>query len=307
MRKAKTNNTGFGYLWENGVGCPIGTVPIRRVTKDDLLSLNSLDDDKYKPRGSWSTNFNDSNNPVHNDQYHYAVGRTNNTGIHYHGATMDLCITAPGVKPKQFSHSRLHIQLGNDYVQIGLAVNPVLYGDVLPRTFVYTHAGGKSCYNSHCDVGMILVRRDVPLGMPFKPVSIRGSSESHYVIFGLIKDQANGNWWLQLGDDAEEIGFWPAQRFPQSFGNKVEWGGEVFSANQPSPEMGYGFLPAASVVYDAYVKRIAILDDNFHFDQQVYHLEEFSDNIQGYGVIDSLEFKDPEEGHIIYFGGPGNI
>lgn len=48
-------------------------------------------------------------------------------------------------------------------------------------------AGGKSCYNSHCDVGMILVRQDFPLGMPFKPVSIRGSTESHYGIFGLIK------------------------------------------------------------------------------------------------------------------------
>lgn len=71
MRKTKTNSTGgFGYLWENGVGCPIGTVPIRRVTKDDLLSSNSLDDDKYKPRGSWNTTFNDSNNLVRNDQYH---------------------------------------------------------------------------------------------------------------------------------------------------------------------------------------------------------------------------------------------
>ncbi|ESQ56024.1 hypothetical protein EUTSA_v10027113mg, partial [Eutrema salsugineum] len=83
-RKGKTNNTGFGYLWENGVGCPIGTVPIRRLTKDDLLSLNSLDDDKYsKPRGSWNTTTYDPNND-------YAAGRTKDIGMRYNGATMDL-------------------------------------------------------------------------------------------------------------------------------------------------------------------------------------------------------------------------
>ncbi|CAH8276617.1 unnamed protein product [Arabidopsis lyrata] len=243
MRERKTNNTGFGYLWENGVGCPIGTVPIQRVTKDDLLRFDSFGDN-HKPRGSWNTTTYDPNSPLHPDQHHYAVARTFAPDKRFNGATMELCITAPAVKPTQFSASRLHIQLGSDFIQTGFTVNPELYKDSQPRTYVYANVSGKSCYNSNCDVGMILVRQDFPLGLALKPVSVRGAKKSEYGIFGLIKDEKNGNWWLQFGDAAEEIGFWPSSRFHQSSGNLVEWGGEVYSASLPSPEMGYGYFLA---------------------------------------------------------------
>ncbi|CAH2079097.1 unnamed protein product [Thlaspi arvense] len=288
MRKRKTNNTGFGYLWENGVGCPIGTVPIKRVTKDDILGVNLLED-QYKPRGSWNTITNDSNNVVHYDQHHYAVGRTKNIGIHHHGATMDLCLTAPKVKPTQFSSSRLHIQIGDDFIQTGFT------------------SGGKSCYNSHCDVGMVNVRQDFPMGIAMKPVSVRGALKSHYASFGVIKDQANGNWWLQFGKDADELGFWPASRFRQSFGNLVEWGGEVYSASLPSPEMGYGFPPIKRLDYDAYAKRIAVLDGNYRVDRKLDYIEEFTDNSEGYNVKAVLESRIASEGHMILFGGFGGI
>jgi len=48
-------------------------------------------------------------------------------------------------------------------------------------------SGEKSCYNSYCDVGMILVRQDIPLGMALSPVSVRGARTTHYGVFGLIK------------------------------------------------------------------------------------------------------------------------
>ncbi|XP_013615614.1 PREDICTED: uncharacterized protein LOC106321953, partial [Brassica oleracea var. oleracea] len=67
-RKRETNNTAFGYLWENGVGCPIGTVPIRRITKDDILGLNSLED-IYTPRSSYNTTTYGTSDPYY-DQHH---------------------------------------------------------------------------------------------------------------------------------------------------------------------------------------------------------------------------------------------
>ncbi|CAH2079099.1 unnamed protein product [Thlaspi arvense] len=308
MRERKKNNTanGFGYLWENGVGCPIGTVPIKRVTKDELLRLHSLDDN-YKPRGSWSTTTCDPTYDVHYDQHHYAVGRTRKKGMVYNGATMELCITAPKVKPTQFSHSRLYIQMGDDFIQTGVAVNPVLYNDNQPRVFVYTKAGAKSCYNSQCDVGMISVRQDFPMGTELKPVSIRGAKQSRYETFGLIKDQANGNWWLEFGSKAEEIGFWPSNRFGQSSGNYVEWGGEVYSASLPSPEMGYGYFLEYDIIYDAYVKHIFILDANHKFDRSVDYVESFSDDKRGYQAYNTIYSGYPDAGHIILYGGPGNI
>ncbi|KAG7542848.1 Neprosin activation peptide [Arabidopsis thaliana x Arabidopsis arenosa] len=307
MRERKTNNTGFGYLWENGVGCPIGTVPIQRVTKDDLLRLDSFGDN-HKPRGSWNTTTDNSNSVLHNDKHHFAVARSLDPTQRFNGATMELCITAPKVKPTQFSASRLHIQIGKDFIQTGFTVNPALYKDSQPRTFVYTNSGGKSCYNSNCDVGMLLVRQDFPLGTALLPVSIRGAKISHYGIFGLIKDEKNGNWWLQFGDNAEEVGFWPSSRFHQSSGNYVEWGGEVYSASLPSPEMGYGHYPVEDMRYDAYIKRITVLDGFNYIDRRVAYLEEFADNDRGYTVIDDYStHKYPKAGHIIFFGGPGNI
>ncbi|EOA34126.1 hypothetical protein CARUB_v10021627mg [Capsella rubella] len=306
MKEKKTNNTGFGYLWENGVGCPIGTVPIQRVTKEDLLRFDSFGDD-HKPRGSWNTTTNDPNNGVHYNQHHYAVTRTTELKERFHGATMELCITAPKVRPGQYSAARLHIQMGRDFIQVGSTVNPVLYKDTQPRLFAYTNiAGGQSCYNSNCNAGMILVRQDLPLGVPLVPVSIRSDKTSHYATFGLIKDQVNGNWWLQFSKTAEEVGFWPSDRFHQSFGNKVEWGGEVYKASQPSPEMGYGLFPLMDMSADAYISHITVLDTNYKIDSKMYYIEEFSDDKRGYQILGHYS-SHADLGHITFFGGPGNI
>lgn len=80
----------------------------------------------------------------------------------------------------------------------------------------------------------------------------------------------------------------------------------MFSAWLPSPQLGFGYFPTGERLYDAYIKRISILDGNFQFDQQVNYIEEFSDNTRGYGVRQTLD-KDIEMGRVIYYGGPGNI
>ncbi|XP_010435010.1 PREDICTED: uncharacterized protein LOC104718888 [Camelina sativa] len=305
MRKQNTSDAEFGYLWENGVGCPVGTVPIQRVTKEDILRLDSYGDN-HKPCGSWNTTSYDPNSPLHFDQHHFAVARTKNIGRRFHGATMELCITAPKVKPTQYSATRIHVQIGRDFIQAGLTVNPVLYKDHQPRTFVYTYAHGKSCYNSNCNTGVLVLRRDFPFGMALKPVSIRGANTSYYGSFRLVMDQKYENWWFQFGNNAVEIGLWPWYRFNQSFGNLVEWGGEVYSAFLPSPQMGYGYFPVEAVRYDAYIQNISVLDRDYNTDHNVMDLEDFSDNTQGYKVIDTRNPKH-RGGHIIFYGGPGNI
>lgn len=48
-------------------------------------------------------------------------------------------------------------------------------------------AGGQQCYNHQCDVGMISVREDYPMGMSMLPASERGAKTSYFSSFGLIK------------------------------------------------------------------------------------------------------------------------
>ncbi|KAF2543617.1 hypothetical protein F2Q68_00030646, partial [Brassica cretica] len=159
-------------------------------------------------------------------------------------------------------------------------------------------AGGQQCYNHQCDVGMISVREDYPIGMSMLPASERGAKTSYFSSFGLIK-------WFEFGTDAEEIGFWPSNLFRQSSGNYLEWGGEVFTASLPGPQMGYGIFPFEHIRYDAYVKRVAILDDNYNFDTKVDYMESFSDDNAGYKVIDFVKSEFQEAGHVIFYGGPG--
>ncbi|WZY85430.1 hypothetical protein YC2023_031814 [Brassica napus] len=56
-RREKLSKNHFGHLWENGVGCPVGTVLILRVTKTDLLRLKSLGGDSSNPRRSWNNTY----------------------------------------------------------------------------------------------------------------------------------------------------------------------------------------------------------------------------------------------------------
>ena len=79
----------------------------------------------------------------------------------------------------------------------------------------------------------------------------------------------------------------------------------MFTASLPGPQMGYGIFPFEHIRYDAYVKRVAILDDNYNFDTKVDYMESFSDDNAGYKVIDFVKSEFQEAGHIIFYGGPG--
>ncbi|KAL1197172.1 Protein neprosin [Cardamine amara subsp. amara] len=303
-RTEQINHEKFGFLWENGVGCPLGTIPIQRVTKDELLRINSFSD-KDKPQGSWNfTNYHQysvDNAPHH----HFAVARTKRREVkHYNGASMVITINDPLVKSSQFSSARMHIQIGEDYIQVGWTVNPKLYPDTKTRTFAFTKAGKNECYNSMCPVGIIMVRTDLFLGMARGPPDLRGSRQRSYDTYGLQKDKANGYWWLMF--EGEQIGFWPAKLFQQSFANSIEWGGEVYSASMLSPQMGNGYFPLWDPEFDAHICNITIVDENFKIDNSVKNIETFSDDPRGYEVHDDL-YSGLPVGHIIYYGGPGNI
>lgn len=128
-----------------------------------------------------------------------------------------------------------------------------------------------------------------------------------------IKETANGNWWLIFG--GEQIGFWPGKFFKQSTADKVEWGGEVFSASMPSPEMGNGHLPDKHPDFDAVIFNRTLFDENDKMDEWVSDTEIFTDASSygkypnGYNVIDGkdMTYSDFPVRHMIYYGGPGNI
>ncbi|CAN8325656.1 unnamed protein product [Cochlearia groenlandica] len=293
------HNNKFGHLWENGVGCPIGTVPIRRTTKEDLLRLKSFDGDIPNPRGSW----NDTFEPMTSGKssYHFAVIRTKRNTRRYNGASMTISIHTPPVQPNQISSARMLIQMGYEFVQAGWTVSPLLYGDDKSRLFVFTNAGGHACYHTRCPTGagMILVRHDLAPGLSL--------TDTYYDIdIAILKDKINQNWFLYV--EGMQTGFWPSNRFIMSSGTRVEWGGEVYSPPTiPSPPMGNGHLPVGNPKYDSYMHLITTVDENYVTDKIVEHREPYTDNDKHYRVSDATETFWRHFGHLVCYGGPGKI
>ncbi|CAH8263461.1 unnamed protein product [Arabidopsis lyrata] len=295
LQTSRANNGKFGYLWKNGIGCPIGTVPIKTIAK-------GYKPNNYKPRGSWNFTYNKYN--VDGNQHHFAVSRTKGKGKIYNGATMILSINDPKIKSLQYSSARMHVQIGDDFIQAGWTVNQKLYSDNKTRSYVYTKVGENQCYNSLCPAGIIVVSSDISLGFYLGPPSVRGSRSGVYSEFGLLKNKENGNWWLKLG--GQEIGYWPGKNFQQSFANNIEWGGEVYSASLPSPQMGNGYFPETHIEFDAVIFNITIVNENFKSVERIKNREAFSDNTRGYKVYDDIFVELPIR-NAIYYGGPGNI
>ncbi|XP_020872150.1 uncharacterized protein LOC9306411 [Arabidopsis lyrata subsp. lyrata] len=189
----------------------------------------------------------------------------------------------PKVKFPQFSSTRIHIQIGNDFIQAGWTV------------------GQNQCYNTMCPVGITMVRSDFPLGL-VEISNVRGSSTISFETFGLLKDKINDNGWLEVAK--EKIGFWPAKLFQQTSANNVEWGGEVYSASMPIPQMGCGYIPVGRVRYDSILCNITLIDENFNVDDLVKNRQAFSD-IRGYKVVNDI-YSDIPVNNIVYYGGPGH-
>ncbi|KAH7844440.1 hypothetical protein Vadar_027988 [Vaccinium darrowii] len=329
-----------------GGGCPVGTVPIRRITKGDLIrdrlasKITSLED----------------NSP----DTHYAVVRTRaNSNKKFIGAGARISVEAPNdIEYRQYSAAKMKIQNGPDSIEVGwrpfpispclppshrsntglillvvpvllngefvsdvlmspsrsipgwivrcltalgvrdrwlvgvvwLEVDPSLYGDSLTRLFIRLDAGQSHCFNTRCP-GFIIVRSDIPLDVAFDHVSYRGGP-FFYLHAYIIRDQANGNWWLEVGLDNTQIGFWPSRLFTGlgDLANHLEWGGEAFGPpGTYTPPMGRNFFPSGAAVLDASIRQILALNE-YGQTVDIDNLEEYSDNNNLYKVYDRGNF-----------------
>ncbi|KAI8007211.1 putative plant SNARE 11 [Camellia lanceoleosa] len=270
-----------------GGGCPVGTVPIRRTTKEDLI--------REKLASKIMTPADDTGGAD------YAIVETIDGPNKYSGASAVLSVHQPGVMGKQYSAGRMMIQNGPDILQVGWRVDPTLFGDSSSRLFIYTNAGQSHCFNTNCP-GFVIVDTDIPLGSVIEEVSIRGETPIEMEIY-ILQDRVNGNWWLGVANT--NVGFWPKRILGGGLANlasHAEWGGEVFSPpGIPKPAMGGGQFLIGSTRYDAYFRSIALKSPSGG-DINPYTYE-FTNSRKLYDVKDE-ENKGAYFGHLVLYGGP---
>ncbi|XP_057462558.1 uncharacterized protein LOC130752739 [Actinidia eriantha] len=285
---AKVN--GSLHMGLKGGGCPFGTVPIRRITKEDLIrekfasKMSVLDDSSFT---------------------YYAAIRTKAGPTKYiNGALAELSLYNPFCQGRQYSAARITVQNGPDSIQVGWRVDPSLYGDSCTRLFINTQAGQSRCFDTRCP-GFVIVNTEIPLGFVYSETSSRGGPV-YEVQLCLSRDLVNGNWWLLVEDDNTEIGFWPKQIFSglADLASYADWGGEVFSPpGAPITPMGSGFYPSENTKYDAYFRLTSIINGGGEF-VDASNTETFTNERTSYDVIDV-----PQAGgqfrHLVLYGGPG--
>ncbi|KAF7149564.1 hypothetical protein RHSIM_Rhsim02G0177500 [Rhododendron simsii] len=284
-----TKPTSTGAL--RGGGCPLGTVPIRRVTREDLIR-EKLDS---------KTMSLEENRPG----THYAVLRTRVTRKKFSGAGARFTLHRPHVNGGQYSAARVKIQNGPDSIESGWRVDPSLYGDSRTRGYIHFNAGQSHCFNTRCP-GFVIVRSDVQLDAYFAPVSIPGIDPVSTPVY-IIRDKPSGNWWLIIREGYIAVGFWPKRIFTGlgDLANYVEWGGEAFSPpGTVVPPMGTGFFPIRRFIsLNAYFRRIVVRNE-YGQTVDVDNTEAFADNNKLYGVVDKGDQGD-YFGRVFLYGGPG--
>ncbi|KAM3321809.1 hypothetical protein P3S67_002960 [Capsicum chacoense] len=284
MKQILSNSTiDISRTWLDTDGCPSGTVPIKRVTKDDLIRQKRM--------------------PPPEDR---AIIKTpDNRSNKFSGAGMVASLWNPGVEGAQTSACRLKIQKGKDSVQAGWRVDPTLYGDTKTRFFIHLQVGNKHCYNTLCR-GFIVTNNKLVLDRAFPDVAHRGGYANWELTMSIERD-AKGGWWLLVGERME-VGFWPRRIFStlaKNFAENIEWGGSAYSPlGAPYAPMGSGYIPKTpDPMLNAYCRALTILNDKGET-INAKNTPIFLDSPVSYQVIDKPGWGHEKFPHYMFYGGP---
>ncbi|KAJ0962695.1 hypothetical protein J5N97_027817 [Dioscorea zingiberensis] len=308
-----TNSTSIEIGLKDG-GCPLGTVPIRRVSKEDLIRMRSSL--KHKKMMMHSP----TNPQSGHGRHKWAVHRTRQNPkdpdhFQYYGASAFLNIYAlPRLQDTQFSTGL--IWLVNDLssnqvnqITAGWTVSPTTYGDSQTRLSTgwtvdsFTNTG---CHDERCP-GFVHVSKRIALGTTFTHLSTYNGPQ--YGIFLVIyRDPITLNWWLIYGREKEPIGYWPTKLFTNlaNHANRVDFGGAAGNADGfDMPPMGNGHFPNEGYRKTGFFELLKFIDSNVK-SRNVLHEDVFPlyPTSQCYN-LGNINETGGDQGTLFLYGGPG--
>ncbi|CAJ2633853.1 unnamed protein product [Trifolium pratense] len=278
--------------WLEHVRCPKRTVPIQRLTKDDLI------------RGKSVLKVHNQGVIIH--QAHVLHGVVDNI----HGIKGTTSIYNLKLNNNQSSTGHLFLQnkvigAATNRIIVGWHVSPKLYRDDHSTYFyaLWTSDNFKStgCYDMLCK-GFVQTDRSYYLGSRIRRTSTYGGEMIEMPI-SLNKDRISHNWWLTVAD--KTIGYFPAAIFSDMVKVSGGWGGVTRTPEgTSSPPMGSGHLPDKNFVHASYFRDVGIQVDHSEKYHQPNIIEDNNDNFNCYG-INYYGDQGEEFGYSLQFGGPG--
>ncbi|RDX81667.1 hypothetical protein CR513_37624, partial [Mucuna pruriens] len=319
-KEASKSESRIFQTWQKSGSCPKGTVPIRRIRKEDLLRAASLDRFGQKPPAvfkdstkGFHLNFFNPNDSKADSPENRTAANLVTVGYNYIGAEADINVWNPKVDlSDDFTTAQIWLKASNgpdfESVEAGWMVNPKLHGDNKTRFFAYwTRDSYKSigCFDLTCS-GFVQTGSEGALGASIEPPSSQHGQQ--YVLnVGMFWDDS-GNWWLKVNNNIA-VGYWPAE----ILGNLkhsaiiVEWGGQVFSSQikKQSPhtrtEMGSGDFANGLWGNACFMTHVRIKDYSLQLKYPEF-VSTSADEPYCYNSLNDVKYGvEP----VFYFGGPG--
>ncbi|KAL5074616.1 hypothetical protein RYX36_013600 [Vicia faba] len=298
--------------WQKSGSCPEGTIPIRRVRKEDLLRAGSLDRFGRKPPEIFDNSTSTMSGIVEvtnrSDAYLVAVG------YNFIGGQANINVWNPRVeKPEDFTTAQLWLKAANgdnnfESIEAGWIVNPTLYGDHSTRLFVhwtrdtYNTTG---CFDLLCS-GFVHTNKNIVLGGTLGPISSPGGQQ--YELNFAIYSDYHGKWWLKVKNNIP-VGYWPTEIVSnlEHSASLVQWGGQVFSyAVKTDPphtgtQMGSGGAAGGRFGHACFMSAVRIIDYSLKVKYpQIVAVHASEPDC--YNTLNDVQYgKDP----VFYFGGEG--
>ncbi|KAE8677836.1 EARLY FLOWERING 3 family protein [Hibiscus syriacus] len=261
---AESSKLVVSQTWRRSGSCPEGTVPIRRIRREDLLRTNSIDRFGRKPQEIVVSKSNTTNQI---DAFVKQAAVLVTVGYNYIGAKADINVWNPQVEANdEFTTAQIWLKAGpgdnfeslesgwtvsslnytdkssiffpfknlNPILSMLCQVNPHLYGDRRTRFFAHwTKDSYKTtgCFDLTCS-GFVLTGTEITLGGAIDHISSH-FGQQYKITVGIYMDPKTSNWWLKYGSDIP-VGYWPAatlMSYLKHSSTLVEWGGQVYSPN----------------------------------------------------------------------------
>jgi hypothetical protein len=296
-------------VFGNAISCDQGTIPMRRITLEEMTRFGSLREFLGKELPGVPS---PASPAITNSDHRHANAQQM---VDNNGGGSWLNIWDPSLAgPNDFSVSQQWYIGGSGTTQQTVEGGWMKYAPSDPKSVLfifYTPDGYTTkCYNMECLGSFVQTDNTWTLGGAFPNYSTLGGAQYE---FQMVWEHTQGNWWLYLqrgGETLNPIGYYPDTIFKGGQLSKnaqyIYYGGETApsASTGPWPPMGSGEFADQGYQYAAY--------------QSVIHYFDLSGNSQWptltpvpdapatcYTITSVPASSGGSWGAYIYFGGPG--
>jgi hypothetical protein len=249
----------------NVMHCPSGTIPVRRVTLDELTRYATLGDFFRKLPPALATmerpSAPNASDESQNHRYAYTRQTVNNIGGHSILSVWQPAVVTPD---QRMSLSQEWYTAGSgastQTAEVGWQVLPDKYGHSQPVLFIYWTPDNYTTGNYNLDnPAFVQTNGNWAIGGALGPVSTDGGQGYEIEIAFYL---TGGNWWLYLGGTsaANAVGYYPTALYNggpmASAAELITYGGETVCHAIGWGDMGSGRFASAGWQHAAYHRDI---------------------------------------------------